>query len=63
MVEGSSSGRAVNEAAEAFVTSSDGLRLRYQVLGAPDSDQPPLLCAAGGPGRASEYLGNLGGLD
>ncbi|MDQ1649197.1 MAG: hypothetical protein QOG60_1254 [Frankiaceae bacterium] len=63
MVEGSSSGRAVNEAAEAFVTSADGLRLRYQVLGPPDGDQPPLLCAAGGPGRASEYLGNLGGLD
>jgi proline iminopeptidase len=43
------------------VESADGLRLRYEVEG-PDGNSTPLLCAAGGPGRASEYLGDLGGL-
>src|SRR3954466_3270709 len=52
---------------EGFVESADGLRLRYevedpQVEGPDDAAGPPLLCAAGGPGRASEYLGDLGGL-
>lgn len=57
---------------EGFVESADGLRLHYQVEGpddaaghgaaAFDASAPPLLCAAGGPGRASEYLGDLGGL-
>jgi proline-specific peptidase len=52
---------------EGFVESEDGLRLRYELEGPDQSDQSaaaatPLLCAAGGPGRASEYLGDLGGL-
>ena len=57
---------------EGFVESADGLRLHYQVEGPQvegpqvegpdDAAGPPLLCAAGGPGRASEYLGDLGGL-
>jgi proline iminopeptidase len=38
--------------------SYDGTRLSYRVLG----DGPPLLCLPGGPGRAAEYLGDLGGL-
>jgi pimeloyl-ACP methyl ester carboxylesterase len=44
------------------VVSPDGLTLRYEVEGPRDSGAPSLLCAAGGPGRASEYLGDLGGL-
>jgi proline-specific peptidase len=50
---------------EGFVDSTDGLRLRYEVDGPEPGDEAPapaLLCAAGGPGRAAEYLGNLGGL-
>lgn len=52
---------------EGFVESADGLRLRYEIEGpeVEGPDQPggvPLLCAAGGPGRAAEYLGDLGGL-
>lgn len=54
---------------EGFVDSADGLRLRYEIEGpeiegpeGPGTDGTPLLCAAGGPGRASEYLGDLGGL-
>src|SRR5215470_15814134 len=39
--------------------SFDGTEIGYHVLG----DGPPLICLPGGPGRASEYLGNLGGLD
>src|SRR5690242_11782045 len=39
--------------------SYDGTELDYQVLG----DGPPLVCLPGGPGRAVDYLGNLGGLD
>src|SRR3954471_4373211 len=52
-------------AQQGTVVSSDGLTLRYDVQG-PEGlagpGSPPLLCAAGGPGRASEYLGDLGGL-
>jgi proline iminopeptidase len=39
-------------------TSYDGTELGYRVLG----DGPPLVCLPGGPGRAAEYLGDLGGL-
>jgi proline-specific peptidase len=49
-------------AREGTVVSSDGLTLRYEVEEPDDATGPPLLCAAGGPGRASEYLGDLGGL-
>lgn len=38
--------------------SYDGTQLSYRVTG----DGPPLVCLPGGPGRASEYLGDLGGL-
>lgn len=38
--------------------SYDGTEVGYRVLGAG----PPLVCLPGGPGRASEYLGDLGGL-
>ena len=40
------------------LTSPDGTRLAAHVTG----DGPPLLCVPGGPGRASAYLGDLGGL-
>jgi pimeloyl-ACP methyl ester carboxylesterase len=39
--------------------SYDGTEIGYRVLG----DGPPLVCLPGGPGRAAEYLGDLGGLD
>lgn len=39
--------------------SYDGTELAYHILG----DGPPLVCLPGGPGRAAEYLGDLGGLD
>jgi pimeloyl-ACP methyl ester carboxylesterase len=39
--------------------SYDGTEIAYRVLG----DGPPLVCLPGGPGRAAEYLGDLGGLD
>lgn len=39
--------------------SYDGTELGYRVLG----DGPPLVCLPGGPGRAAEYLGDLGGLE
>jgi pimeloyl-ACP methyl ester carboxylesterase len=39
--------------------SYDGTRIGYRILG----DGPPLVCLPGGPGRAAEYLGDLGGLD
>lgn len=39
--------------------SYDGTQLAYRVYG----DGEPLICVPGGPGRAGEYLGNLGGLD
>ena len=38
--------------------SYDGTRLAYTQVG----DGPPLLCLPGGPGRASAYLEDLGGL-
>jgi proline iminopeptidase len=38
--------------------SYDGTEIGYRVLG----DGPPLVCLPGGPGRAAEYLGGLGGL-
>jgi pimeloyl-ACP methyl ester carboxylesterase len=38
--------------------SYDGTELGYRVLG----DGPPLVCLPGGPGRSTEYLGDLGGL-
>jgi pimeloyl-ACP methyl ester carboxylesterase len=38
--------------------SYDGTQIGYCVLGAG----PPLVCLPGGPGRAIEYLGDLGGL-
>jgi pimeloyl-ACP methyl ester carboxylesterase len=38
--------------------SYDGTELSYRVTG----DGPPLVCLPGGPGRAAEYLGDLGGL-
>jgi proline iminopeptidase len=38
--------------------SYDGTQIGYRVLGAG----PPLVCLSGGPGRASEYFGDLGGL-
>ncbi|MCB5164431.1 alpha/beta hydrolase [Streptomyces bambusae] len=39
-------------------TSYDGTALAFRTLGAG----PPLLCLPGGPGRAADYLGDLGGL-
>ncbi|WP_030948001.1 alpha/beta fold hydrolase [Streptomyces sp. NRRL S-646] len=41
-----------------FFTSYDGTTLAFRTLGGG----PPLLCLPGGPGRAAEYLGDLGGL-
>jgi pimeloyl-ACP methyl ester carboxylesterase len=38
--------------------SYDGTEIGYRVHG----DGPPLACLPGGPGRAAEYLGDLGGL-
>jgi pimeloyl-ACP methyl ester carboxylesterase len=38
--------------------SYDGSQIGYRVPGAG----PPLVCLPGGPGRASQYLGDLGGL-
>jgi pimeloyl-ACP methyl ester carboxylesterase len=43
---------------ESHFASYDGTELGYRVLG----DGPPLVCLPGGPGRAAEYLGDLGGL-
>ncbi|HEY1176741.1 MAG TPA: alpha/beta fold hydrolase, partial [Phytomonospora sp.] len=39
-------------------TAPDGTVLAYHAVG----DGPPLICVPGGPMRASEYLGDLGGL-
>jgi pimeloyl-ACP methyl ester carboxylesterase len=39
--------------------SYDGTEIAYRALG----DGPALVCLPGGPGRAADYLGNLGGLD
>jgi pimeloyl-ACP methyl ester carboxylesterase len=38
--------------------SYDGTEIGYRIRGAG----PPLVCLPGGPGRAAEYLGDLGGL-
>jgi pimeloyl-ACP methyl ester carboxylesterase len=38
--------------------SYDGTEIGYRVLG----DGRPLVCLPGGPGRAAEYLGDLGGV-
>ena len=38
--------------------SYDGTQIGYRELG----DGPPLVCLPGGPGRAAEYFGDLGGL-
>ena len=38
--------------------SYDGTEIAYSVLG----EGPPLVCLPGGPGRAVEYLGDLGGV-
>jgi pimeloyl-ACP methyl ester carboxylesterase len=38
--------------------SYDGTEISYRVLGTGR----PLVCLPGGPGRAAEYLGDLGGL-
>ena len=40
------------------VAAADGCRLAVHSVG----DGPPLLCVPGGPGRAAEYLEDLGGL-
>jgi pimeloyl-ACP methyl ester carboxylesterase len=40
------------------VTAADGCRLAVHAVG----EGPPLLCVPGGPGRAAEYLEDLGGL-
>src|ERR1700716_2362366 len=39
--------------------SYDGTEIEFRTLG----HGRPLVCLPGGPGRASEYLGDLGGLD
>lgn len=41
--------------------SYDGTVLAYRTIGEA-GDGRPLVCVPGGPGRASEYLGDLGGL-
>jgi proline iminopeptidase len=38
--------------------SYDGTKISYRVVG----EGPPLVCLPGGPGRATDYLGDLGGL-
>lgn len=40
--------------------SYDGTDIGYRMLG--DRGGPPLVCLPGGPGRACEYFGDLGGL-
>ncbi len=42
-----------------YFASYDGVELAYRLAG----DGTPLVCLPGGPGRAAEYLGDLGGLD
>jgi len=49
--------RRQNETVPSFA-SYDGTEIGYRVVG----DGPPLVCLPGGPGRAAEYLGDLGGL-
>jgi proline iminopeptidase len=43
----------------AAFASYDGTEIGYRALG----EGPPLVCLPGGPGRAADYLGDLGGLD
>ena len=43
----------------ASFASYDGTEIGHRVLG----DGLPLVCLPGGPGRAAEYLGDLGGLN
>jgi pimeloyl-ACP methyl ester carboxylesterase len=38
--------------------SHDGTEIAFRILG----EGQPLICLPGGPGRAGEYLGDLGGL-
>ncbi|MFJ6939644.1 alpha/beta fold hydrolase [Streptomyces sp. NPDC101132] len=47
--------------AYASYASCDGTRLAYRAAGAGDPGRP-LVCLPGGPMRAAEYLGDLGGL-
>lgn len=42
-----------------YFASYDGVELAYRLVG----EGPRLVCLPGGPGRAGEYLGDLGGLD
>jgi proline iminopeptidase len=51
-------GGAGHDGRMASFASYDGTQISYRMLGAG----PPLVCLPGGPGRASEYLGDLGGL-
>jgi pimeloyl-ACP methyl ester carboxylesterase len=41
-----------------YFASYDGVELAYRLVG----DGSPVVCLPGGPGRAAEYLGDLGGL-
>jgi pimeloyl-ACP methyl ester carboxylesterase len=41
-----------------FLAAADGTRLAVHLIGSG----PPVVCVPGGPGRASEYLEDLGGL-
>ena len=50
--------RARHDGPVARFASYDGTQIGYGTLG----DGPPLVCLPGGPGRACEYLGDLGGL-
>ena len=49
---------AGHDGSMARFASYDGTQIGYRILGAG----LPLVCLPGGPGRASEYLGDLGGL-
>jgi pimeloyl-ACP methyl ester carboxylesterase len=52
-------GRFWDDAPMPSFESYDGTTLAYHVRG----DGPTLVCLPGGPGRATSYLGDLGGLD
>ena len=52
------SGETGHDGPMARFASYDGTQIGYRVLGAG----PPLVCLPGGPGRAGEYFGDLGGL-
>lgn len=49
---------AVGSIAVSGFRSYDGTQIGFRVLG----DGRPLVCVPGGPGRAADYLGSLGGL-